>query len=65
MSNHFEIEKLDKQLAFLRNEISYLRQQGKHWAERKADDLERVMVTVSNVRREKQMAGIGGGRIDG
>jgi hypothetical protein len=40
-----------------------LRQQRKHWAERKADDLEQVMVTVSNVRREKQMAGVGGSRI--
>jgi hypothetical protein len=65
MSNHYEIEKLDRHLAFLRREISYLRQQQKPWAETKADQIEQIMVIVSNVRRDAQMTGIGGKRIDG
>jgi hypothetical protein len=64
MSNRYELDELDGHLGFIRSEISYLRKQQKPWAETKADRLEKIMVVVSNVRREKLMAGINGKRID-
>jgi hypothetical protein len=64
MNFNREIDQLDGHLGFLRNEISFLRKQQKPWAETKADRLEQIMVIVSNLRREKQMTGINGKRID-
>lgn len=55
---------LDGHLGFLRNEISYLRKQDKPWAETKADRMEKIMVILDAFRREKQMTGMGGRRID-
>lgn len=55
---------LDGHLGFLRNEISYLRKQDKPWAETKADRMEKIMVILDALRREKQMTGMGGRRID-
>jgi hypothetical protein len=64
MSINVDIRDLDGHLGFLRNEISVLRRQDKPWAETKADRLEKIMVIISDLRREKLMTSISGKRID-
>lgn len=59
-----DVNQLDRHLSFLRYEISNLRKQDKPWAETKANQLEQIMVVIADVRREKQMTGMGGRRID-
>lgn len=59
-----DIKDLDGHIGFCRNEIANLRRQDKPWAETKADRLEKIMVILNDIRREKQMTGMGGRRID-
>jgi hypothetical protein len=64
MNIKIDARDLDGHLGFLRNEISVLRRQDKPWAETKADRLEKIMAIIADLRREKQMTGISGKRID-
>ena len=60
-----DIRELDGHIGFCRNEISNLRKQDKPWAETKADRLEKIMVILSDLRRDQQMTGMDGRRING
>lgn len=64
MSTKANVAELDGHLGFIRNEISFLRRQAKPWADTKAERMEQIMVILSDLRREKQMTGMGGRRID-
>lgn len=65
MSIKADVSQLDHHLEFLRYEVSNLRKMDKPWAEAKANKMEQIMVVLSDVRRDKQMTGINGKRIDG
>lgn len=58
-----DVAKIDRQLAFLHEEIGRLRRMAPHWAQVKAEKLEGVVETLIEVRREKQMTGLGGKQI--
>jgi len=58
-----DVATIDHHLKFLRSEIDYLRKRSEEWAQRKADEMESIVETLTLVRREKQMTGIAGRRI--
>jgi hypothetical protein len=64
MTAHLDVAALDRQLQFIQEEQTYLRKQHADWADRKHRRFEEIAETLRSVRREKQMTGIGGRRIE-
>ena len=58
-----DVETLDKHLAFLARETERLRKRGERWADGMAERLQAIAETLTLIRRQKQMTGIGGQRI--
>ena len=61
-----DVTKLDKHIEFLRGEARYLRtsQPKAQWALTKANRFDEVADALVEVRREKQMTGMSGKRIE-
>lgn len=60
-----ELDTLDRHLAFLSQETTRLRKRGERWADGMAERLAAIAETLTEVRRQKQMTGVGGRRIEG
>lgn len=62
------VEKLDSQIKFMREQASRLRdlcaRPGNRWAEQNATKMEQIAEVLAEVRRDLQMTGMNGKRID-
>jgi hypothetical protein len=63
-----DLDKLDRQIKFLHTQAERLdllqAHPGNQWAVRNADMLRGIAETLSALRREQQMTGLGGKRIE-
>lgn len=63
-----DVPKLDRQIKFLNEQASRLdsmrAQPGNQWATRNADMMRSIVETLVELRREHQMMGMGGRRIE-
>lgn len=64
MALHVDITKLDADIKFLRDEADRLRAMSGAWAKSKAARFDEIVEFLVEVRRDHQMTGIGGKRID-
>lgn len=60
-----DVARIDRHIEVLRNEIAYLESRAESWAQRKAASFREMQKDFLDIRRERQMTGIGGKRIDG
>lgn len=60
-----DVAKIDRQVEFLRKEVSQLKMKPDNWAQRKADMLESISKTLQDLRRHHQMTGLGGKPLEG
>jgi hypothetical protein len=58
-----DIGKLDLHIRFLQNEVKSLRDLRKVWSEAKAEKMNAIIETLTEVRRDQQMTGMNGKRI--
>lgn len=62
--NEIELNQLDRHIAFLRDEARGLRErQGAQWALAKANRFDEVGDYLVEIRRSRQMTGLGGKRL--
>lgn len=60
---NIDVKEIDRLRMFLTEEERYCRGRSEGWAQSKADKLSRVGEILLELRREKQMTGVGGTRI--
>lgn len=62
---NIDVKEIDRLRMFLTEEEQYCRRRSEGWAQSKADKLARIGEILLEIRRDKQMRGVMGDRIDG